>query len=37
MEYDIYNIMGDVDICTKFKLLKVKVPIIFLGSGFLAT
>lgn len=33
MEYDLYKIMGCVDVCIEFKLLKVKVPIIFLGVG----
>jgi hypothetical protein len=35
-KHDLYNkIMGDVDICTDFKMFKVKVPIIFLGTvGF---
>jgi len=27
--------MGDIDVCTEFKMLKVKVPINFLGTvGF---
>jgi hypothetical protein len=35
MERDLYKIIGDVDVYTKFDLLKVKVPIIFLGTvGF---
>jgi hypothetical protein len=35
-EYNLYKIIKQVEVCTKFKLLKVKVPIIFLGTaGFL--
>jgi hypothetical protein len=30
-ERDLYKIIGDVNVCTKFDLLKVKVVIIFLG------
>jgi hypothetical protein len=34
-ERDLYKIIGDIDVCIKFDLLKVKVPIIFLGTvGF---
>ena len=34
-ERDLYKIIGDVGVCTRFDLLKVKVPIIFLGMvGF---
>jgi hypothetical protein len=34
-EHDIYKNMGDIYVCTDFKMLKVKVPIIFLGTvGF---
>jgi hypothetical protein len=34
-EHDSYKIIGDVDVCTEFEMLKVKVPIIFLGTvGF---
>jgi hypothetical protein len=25
--------MGDIDVCTEFEMLKVKVPITFLGTG----
>jgi hypothetical protein len=35
MEYDLYKIIGNVDVCIEFELLEVKVPIIFLGTvGF---
>ncbi len=35
IEYDLYKIIRHVDVCIKFKLFKVKVPIIFLGTvGF---
>jgi hypothetical protein len=35
MEHDLYENMRDIDVCTEFKMLKVKVPIIFLGTvGF---
>ena len=34
-EYDLQKIIMCVDVCIEFKLLKVKVPIIFLGTvGF---
>ena len=37
-EIHLYKNIGDVDVCTEFEMLKVKVPIIFLGtSRFLAT
>jgi hypothetical protein len=29
MERDLYKNIGDVDVCTEFEMLKVKVPIIF--------
>jgi hypothetical protein len=36
-EYDLYKIIGTLDVCIEFKLLKVKVPVIFLGTvGFSA-
>jgi hypothetical protein len=36
MEHDLYKNIGYVYMCTEFKMLKVKVPIIFLGTvGFL--
>ena len=35
MEHDLYNNVEDIDVCTEFKMLKVKVPVIFLGTeGF---
>ena len=35
MEHDLYKNMGDVGVRTDFEMLKVKVPIIFLGTvGF---
>jgi len=35
MAFDLYKNIGDVNVCTEFKLLKVKVPMIFLGTvGF---
>jgi hypothetical protein len=35
VEYDVHKIIICVDVCIEFKLLKVKVPIIFLGTvGF---
>jgi hypothetical protein len=35
-EHDLYKNIGDVDVCTEFEMLKVKVLIIFLGTvGFL--
>jgi hypothetical protein len=35
MERNLYNNIGDIDMCTTFKLLKVKVPKNFLGTeGF---
>jgi hypothetical protein len=35
MEHDLYKNIGDIYVCTDFKILKVKVPIIFLGPvGF---
>jgi hypothetical protein len=34
--YNLYVTIGDSNACTEFKLLKVKVPIVFLGTeGFL--
>jgi hypothetical protein len=34
-KYGLYKIMGDVQVCTELDLLKVEVPIIFLGTvGF---
>lgn len=35
MECDLYNNVRDINVCTDFEMLKVKVPIIFLGTeGF---
>ena len=35
--HDLYTIIGDVDAYTNFEILKVKLPIIFLGTvGFSA-
>ena len=35
MEHNFYQNIGDADVCMEFELLKVKVPIIFLGTvGF---
>jgi hypothetical protein len=31
-EHDLYKNIGDIDVCTEFKMLKLKVPIIFLGQ-----
>ena len=34
-EHDLYKNIRDIDVCTEFEMLKVKVPIIFLGTvGF---
>jgi hypothetical protein len=34
-EHDLHKNMGDIDVYTEFEMLKVKVPIIFLGTvGF---
>jgi hypothetical protein len=34
-EHDLYKTIGDIDVCTEFEILKVKVPIVFLGTvGF---
>ena len=34
-EHNLYKNMGDIDVCTEFEMLKVKVPISFLGMvGF---
>jgi hypothetical protein len=34
-ECRLYKNIGDVDVCTEFEVIKVKVPIIFLGTvGF---
>jgi hypothetical protein len=34
-EHDLYKSIGDVNVCTEFEMLKVKVPINFLGTvGF---
>ena len=34
-EHDLYKIVGDIYVYTDFKILKVKVPVIFLGTvGF---
>jgi hypothetical protein len=34
-EHDLYKNIGGVDVCTEFEMLKVNVPIIFLGTvGF---
>jgi hypothetical protein len=33
--YNLYRTMGDLNVCVEFELLKVKVPIVFLGiEGF---
>jgi hypothetical protein len=35
MERDVYKEIGDIDVCIKFEMLKIKVPITFLGTvGF---
>jgi hypothetical protein len=35
IEYKLYNIIGGIKVCMDFKMLKVKVPIIFSGTqGF---
>jgi hypothetical protein len=35
IERDLYNNIRDIDVCTAFEMLKVKVLIIFLGTkGF---
>ena len=37
MEHDLYKNIEDIYMCTDFKILKVKVPIIFFGTeGFSA-
>jgi hypothetical protein len=34
-EHDLYKIIGDINVCAEFEMLKIKVPIIFLGTvGF---
>jgi hypothetical protein len=34
-EHNLYKKIGDIDLCVEFEMLKVKVPIIFLGTvGF---
>lgn len=34
-EHNLYKNIGDIDVCTEFEMLKVKVPITFLGTvGF---
>jgi len=34
-EHDLYKAIGNTGVCIEFELLKVKVPIIFLGTvGF---
>jgi hypothetical protein len=34
-EHDLYKTIGNIDVCIEFELLKVKVPIVFLGTvGF---
>jgi hypothetical protein len=34
-EHDLYQNIGDIDVCIEFEVVKVKVPIIFLGTvGF---
>ena len=36
-EHNLLKIIGDIEVCTDFKMLKVKVPIIFFGTqGFSA-
>ncbi len=32
-EHNLYENIGDIDVCTEFEMLKVKVPIIFLGTA----
>jgi hypothetical protein len=32
-EHDLCKNLGDIDACTDFEMLKVKVPIIFLGTA----
>jgi hypothetical protein len=31
-EYDLHKIIRDIDACTKYKFLKVKAPVNFLGK-----
>ena len=31
MEHDLYKNIGDIYVCTDYEILKVEVPIIFLG------
>jgi hypothetical protein len=31
-EYDLQENTGDIEVCTDFKMLEVKVPIIFSGT-----
>ena len=34
-EHNLYEYIGDIDVCTEFEMLKVRVPMIFLGTvGF---
>lgn len=36
MEHDLYQKIRDIDVCIEFEMLRVEVPIIFLGTvGFL--
>jgi len=32
MEHDLYKSLGDVEICRKFDMFEVQVPIIFFGT-----
>jgi hypothetical protein len=32
MEYNLLKIIGDLKVCTDFRMLQVKVPIIFFGT-----
>ena len=35
MEYAVYKVIGDLDLCTEFEMLKDELPIIFFGTvGF---
>jgi hypothetical protein len=37
MEYNLQKIIRDIEVCIDFKILKVKVPIVFFGTqGFSA-
>jgi hypothetical protein len=32
MEHDLYQSLGDVDMCRKFDMFEIQVPIIFFGT-----